>query len=99
MPGLILAAELSTLHAIGSSLVAVGAFGLTTAVNYAVSGLVDWWIAALFIAGGIAGGWLGAALARHLSKGRQTLNRVFGGVVVLVALYMLAHSLGWLASP
>ncbi len=99
VPGLILAAELSTLHAIGSSLVAVGAFGLTTAVNYAVSGLVDWWIAALFIAGGIVGGWLGAALARHLSKGRQTLNRVFGAVVVLVALYMLAQSLGWLASP
>ena len=99
VPGLILAAELSTLQAIGSSLVAVGAFGLTTAVNYAVSGLVDWWIAALFIAGGIVGGWLGAALAHHLSNGQQTLNRVFGGVVVVVALYMLAHSLGWLGSP
>ena len=86
VPGLILAAEFSTLHAIGSSLVAVGAFGLTTAVNYAVSGLVDWWIAALFIAGGIVGGWLGAALARHLSNGQQTLNRVFGAVVVVVAL-------------
>ncbi|HVC61049.1 MAG TPA: sulfite exporter TauE/SafE family protein [Acetobacteraceae bacterium] len=98
VPGLILAADLSTLHAIGSSLLAVGAFGLTTAVNYAASGLVDWWIAALFIAGGITGGWLGAALAHRLSKGRDTLNRVFGLVVVAVALYMLARSTGWLAS-
>lgn len=97
VPGLILAAELSTLHAIGSSLLAVGAFGLTTSINYAVSGLVDWWIALLFILGGVAGGWVGAMLARHLSKGRDTLNRVFGAVVVAVALYMLAHSAGLLS--
>ena len=97
VPGLVLAAELSTLHAIGSSLLAVGAFGLTTAVNYAASGLVDWWIALLFILGGIVGGWLGALLARHLAKGRDTLNRVFGTVVVVVALYMLAHSAGLLS--
>ena len=97
VPGLILAAELSTLHAIGSSLLAVGAFGLTTAINYAVSGLVEWWIALLFILGGILGGWLGAMLARHLAKGRDTLNRVFGAVVVVVALYMLAHSAGLLS--
>ena len=95
VPGLMLAAELSTLQAIGSSLLAVGAFGVTTAVNYAASGLVDWPIAGLFIAGGIAGGWAGAALARHLARGRQTLNRVFGAMVVTVALYMLARSLGW----
>jgi len=97
VPGLILAAELSTLHAVGSSLLAVGAFGLTTAVNYAVSGMVEWWIAVLFILGGVAGGWFGAMLARHLAKGRDTLNRVFGGVVVIVALYMLAHSAGLLS--
>ncbi len=97
VPGLILAADLSTLHAVGSSLLAVGAFGLTTAVNYAVSGLVDWGIAVLFILGGVGGGWLGAMLARRLSQGRETLNRVFGGVLVVVALYMLAHSVGLLA--
>ena len=96
VPGLILAANLSTLHAIGSSLVAVGSFGLTTAVNYAMSGLVDWRIATLFIAGGVAGGWAGASLAHRLSHGRETLNRLFGAVLVIVAVYMLAHSVGWL---
>lgn len=96
VPGLILASGMATLEAIGSSLVAVFAFGATTAANYAASGLVDWPIAILFIAGGTAGGWVGASLARHLARGRQTLNRVFGAVVALVAVYMLAHSVGWL---
>lgn len=96
VPGLILASGMATLQAIGSSLVAVGAFGLTTAVNYAASGLVDWPVAALFIAGGAAGGWAGAGLCHRLARGRQTLNRVFGAVVAVVALYMLAHSAGLL---
>ncbi len=56
VPGLILATGMPTIAAIGSSLVAVGVFGMTTAVNYAVAGLVEWPIALLFIAGGIAGG-------------------------------------------
>jgi len=34
-------------------LFSVGSFGLTTAVNYALSGLIDWTIALLFIVGGV----------------------------------------------
>lgn len=93
VPGLILAAGVPIIDAIGSSLVAVGAFGLATALNYAASGLVDWKIALEYIVGGIAGGWAGAHLAVHLSRERMTLHRVFGGVLVVVALYMLARSL------
>jgi uncharacterized membrane protein YfcA len=89
VPGLMLATGMPTIAAIGSSLVAVGAFGMTTAVNYAVSGLVEWPIALLFIAGGIAGGWLGALLAKRLSAQRQTLTRVLGCMLVVVAAYML----------
>jgi uncharacterized membrane protein YfcA len=87
-----LATGMPTIAAIGSSLVAVGAFGMTTAVNYAVSGLVEWPIALLFIAGGIAGGWLGALLAKRLSAQRQTLTRVLGCMLVVVAAYMLYRS-------
>jgi uncharacterized protein len=93
VPGLILATGMPTIAAIGSSLVAVGVFGMTTAVNYAVSGLVDWPIALLFIAGGIAGGWIGALLAKRLSVRRQTLTRVLGCMLVVVAAYMLYRSL------
>lgn len=42
VPGLILATGMPLLQAVGSSLVAVTAFGLTTAGSYAVAGLVDW---------------------------------------------------------
>jgi hypothetical protein len=52
VPGLILGTGMPTIAAIGSSLVAVGAFGMTTALNYAVSGMVEWPTALLFIAGG-----------------------------------------------
>ncbi|PPQ34354.1 sulfite exporter TauE/SafE family protein [Rhodopila globiformis] len=96
VPALTLICGLATLEAIGSSLVSVGAFGLTTAINYAVSGLIDWPIAGLFLAGGVAGGVGGAAVAGHLARNRQALNRVFGAIVASVALYMLAHSAGWI---
>jgi uncharacterized protein len=92
VPGLILATGMPTIAAIGSSLVAVGAFGMMTAMNYAVSGLVEWPIALLFIAGGIAGGWIGARLAKRLSAQRQTLTRVLGCMLVVVAVYMLYRS-------
>jgi uncharacterized protein len=93
VPGLILATGMPTIAAIGSSLVAVGVFGMTTAVNYAASGLVNWPIALLFIAGGVAGGWIGARLAKRLSARRQTLERVLGCMLVVVAAYMLYRSL------
>ena len=93
VPGLILATGMPTIAAIGSSLVAVGIFGMTTAVNYAVSGLVQWPVALLFIAGGIGGGWIGAHLAKRLSAQRQTLTRLLGCMLIVVAGYMLYRSL------
>ena len=51
------------INAIGSSLVSVTALGLTTAASYAWSGLIDWPLAGLFIAGGILGGLIGIRLA------------------------------------
>jgi uncharacterized membrane protein YfcA len=92
VPGLILGTGMPTIAAIGSSLVAVGAFGMTTALNYAVSGMVEWPTALLFIAGGIGGGWAGARLAKRLSAQRQTLTRLLGCMLVVVAVYMLYRS-------
>ncbi|HTW29632.1 MAG TPA: sulfite exporter TauE/SafE family protein [Acetobacteraceae bacterium] len=94
VPGLVFGGGMPTIDAIGSSLLAVGLFATTTATNYAVSGLVDWSIAAEVIAGGIAGGWIGARLAGVLSRQRSALNRVFAGVLVLVAAYILYRSIG-----
>lgn len=93
VPGLVAATGMSMIQAIGSSLLSVGSFGATTAASYAADGLVDWRIAALFIGGGLVGGLIGASFATHLSKQRGALQRVFAGVVFLVAAYMLWRSL------
>jgi uncharacterized membrane protein YfcA len=93
VPALMLATGMSIMNAVSSSLVAVTAFGLTTAASYAWSGLISWGLAGLFIAGGIAGGLLGTRLARDLSGRRGALNVVFAAVIIAVALYMLARNL------
>ena len=94
VPALILATGMPILYAVGSSLVAVTAFGLTTAANYAVSGLVDWSLAALFIVGGVLGGLLGARSANALSGRKGALSTVFAVLIFAVAIYMLIRSLG-----
>src|SRR5690606_22204285 len=92
VPGLIASTGMPILNAIGSSLVAVTAFGLTTAASYALSGLVDWPLAAVFIAGGIAGGMLGSVAAQRLSSRKGALNTAFALLVFAVAGYMLWQS-------
>jgi len=93
VPGLMLATGMPILNAVGSSLVAVTVFGLTTAANYSVSGLVDWRLAGIFVAGGVLGGIAGAAAARALASRRGALSVVFAGVIFCVALYVLFRSL------
>ena len=96
VPALMLATGMPIMNAVSSSLVAVTAFGLTTAASYAWSGLISWGLAALFVAGGIAGGLIGTRFARLLSARRGALNMVFAGVIIAVALYMLARNLSLL---
>ena len=94
VPGLVFATGMPMLQAIGTSLVAVTAFGLTTAGTYAAAGLVDWPLAALFVGGGVLGSLFGGRAAGHLAQRRGALTRVFAGLIAVVAGYMLARSLG-----
>ncbi len=89
VPGLMFATGMPISNAVASSLVAVTAFGLTTAANYALSGLVDWRIAILFLAGAVFGGLLGARLSRHLSARRGALTKVFVALIFAVAIYTI----------
>ncbi|MET0222057.1 MAG: sulfite exporter TauE/SafE family protein [Tardiphaga sp.] len=93
VPALMLATGMSIMSAISSSLVAVTAFGLTTATSYAWSGLISWWLALVFIIGGVAGGIVGTGSARRLSLRRGALNTVFASIIIVVALYMLARNI------
>jgi uncharacterized protein len=94
VPALIFATGMPILYAVGSSLVAVTAFGLTTAANYALSGFVDWSLAGLFILGGIIGGLIGTRSANSLADRKGALNTVFAALIFAVAIYMLVRSLG-----
>lgn len=94
VPGLIASTGMPMINAVGSSLVAVAAFGLTTAGNYALSGLIDWPLAGAFIAGGLIGGTGGTKAARRLAESRGLLTTVFAGLIFLVAAYML-----WKSAP
>jgi uncharacterized protein len=93
VPGLMFSTGMPIVNAVGSSLVAVTAFGATAAFNYARSGLVDWRLATIFIAGGVLGGLAGGHVARALGRRRGALNLVFAAIIVMVAVYMLVRSL------
>ena len=94
VPGLMLATGMPLAYAIGTSLVAVFSFGAATAGSYAISGLVDWGLAALFVAGGAVGGLAGAGLGRLLAKRKDALRLTFAAIVIIVGLYMMWRSLG-----
>ena len=92
VPGIMLGSGMAILSAIGSSLLSVGAFGLTTAINYAISGLIDWKVAALFIIGGLVGGIFGTRTAVRLAADRRKLIYTFAAVIFAVAIYMLVRT-------
>jgi len=98
VPGLILATGMALQNAIATSLFAVTAFGLTTAASYAASGLVDWRLAALVIAGGIAGSLLGSRANVVLAGHRWALTAVFAAVVIAAGIYVTASGLAAILS-
>ena len=91
VPGLMLATGMPLTTAIGTSLVAVAAFGAATAASYAVSGMIDWPIASLFVLGGLVGGIAGVAFGKALAAKKRALNLTFSGLVILVGLYVVAR--------
>lgn len=89
VPAIIAATQMPILAAIGSSLVSVTVFGAATAANYALSGLVDWRIAAFLLVGGVVGGIGGGMLAGRLAARKQALARIFAVLVAGVGLYVV----------
>ncbi len=92
VPGLMASTHMPILRAIGTSLVAVAAFGLTTALNYAASGFVLWGLAGAFIAGGTIGSVIGTRASQVLAAEKGRLNSLFAVFVLIVAIYMLFKS-------
>ncbi|MDB5597354.1 MAG: sulfite exporter TauE/SafE family protein [Hyphomicrobiales bacterium] len=91
VPGLIASARMPMVMAVGSSLVSVAAFGLTTAASYAWSGLIDWRVAGIFIGGGLLGGVAGTAACGRLAASKAALTRIFASLVICVGLYVVVR--------
>jgi uncharacterized membrane protein YfcA len=89
VPGLVAATSMALIMAIGSSLLSVTAFGLTTAANYALSDLIDWRLVLLFVGGGTAGGLVGGQLATALAKKKRALSLMFAVVVASVGVVVV----------
>ncbi|NCP19345.1 MAG: sulfite exporter TauE/SafE family protein [Erythrobacter sp.] len=94
VPGLVFATAMPLSLAIGSSLVAVTAFGMTTAGSYALSGLVDWTVVSWLVAGGVGGSVLGRAAGARLAGHKRVLEVGFAVLVAAVGLWVIAGSLG-----
>ena len=92
VPAIMLGSGMATINAVGSSLVSVGTFGLSTATTYALAGLVDWRVAGIFVLGGIAGGFAGVKLSVQLSEKRGVLSKSFAVTVIFVAAFVLWKS-------
>jgi uncharacterized membrane protein YfcA len=93
VPGLTLATGMALPSAIGTSLVAVAAFGLTTAGSYAVSGFVDWGLVSLVIAGGLIGSVAGARITSVLATRKHMLSQLFSAAVLAVGTMIMARGL------
>jgi uncharacterized membrane protein YfcA len=92
VPAIMLGSGMATINAVGSSLVSVGTFGLITSATYALAGLVDWRIAAVFVLGGVGGGLAGVKLSVRLSGKRGLLSKSFAVAVIFVAAFVLWKS-------
>jgi uncharacterized membrane protein YfcA len=91
-PSIAAATGLPLSNAAATSLIAVSAFGLTTAANYAFSGMISWHIAGVFILGGAIGSLIGSPLADVLAKRRVMFARIFAAMIALVGIYVLIRT-------
>lgn len=88
VPGLMVATGMTLGNAAASSLVSVTVFGLSTGTSYALSGLVDWQLAAFLVAGGAAGSLVGLPVGRAIAAQAQVGRRVFAGFILAAAAYV-----------
>ena len=92
VPGLVWAAEMPLMTAIGSALLSVAVFATGTLSTYASAGLVDYRIGGEVIAGGVVGGLVGVSVARRLATRKHLLAKMFAIAILLCSVYVLYRS-------
>ncbi|MGH7025958.1 sulfite exporter TauE/SafE family protein [Brevundimonas sp.] len=88
VPGLMWATGMTLAAAQATSLLSVAAFGASTAVNYSLSGLVDWGVVAAMTVGGAAGTMAGLPLSKRLGANAVLGRQLFAGLILIVAVYV-----------
>jgi len=91
VPTIMYSGGLNIVQAIGTSLVSVSSFGLTTAARYFVAGQVDLIIAVLLIIGGVIGGYFGVKTSEKIPK--ENLSKVFAVLLFVVATYIVIRTI------
>ena len=104
VPGLLASSKIKISMAIGTSLLAVGTFGVVTAIRYAMvapglqyisSGIIGdvlIFVAIVYVIGGIFGGFLGTRLSVNLGGRKGDLRKVFSIIIILVGIYVAYES-------
>jgi uncharacterized membrane protein YfcA len=92
-PGLMAATGMTLANAAASSLVSVALFGTATSVSYAVSGLIDWTLFAILVAGGALGTLAGVPISKRLAARATTARAIFAVMVLATAAYVAWRAL------
>ncbi len=71
----------------------ISALGLTTAASQAISGLVDWSVTGLLVAGGVASTLAGLISGKRLAAREGVLERGSASVVIAEGGYGIASSI------
>lgn len=87
VPAMLFSTNLSTIKAIGTSLISVGAFGITTAIVYMLKHEVSFLIAILYLVGGFIGGYIGVKIANRINK--KHLKRIYAIFVICVGIFII----------
>lgn len=93
VPGIMLATGLPLHIAVGTSLVAVSAFGIATASSYAWSGKVDWLLAVIVVCGGVIGALAGVKTNGLIGERKRFLSLIFACVVIAVGLFVAVRGI------
>ena len=92
VPGLMFATGMPIAFAVGTSFMAIMAFGATTSLTYAVTGQADWPLTTLFIVNALLGGVGGHFLGTKLANRQALLGRLFAGLVIAVGFYVIGKA-------
>ena len=91
VPTIMYSGGLNIVQAIGTSLISVSSFGLTTAARYLIAGQADIVLGIFLIVGGLVGGYLGTKVSERIPK--ENLSKVFAVLLFAVAAYILIQTI------